>query len=137
MNSVTIQTPATPKDVKAYKKAMQHSETTRNALKRLALALGYTAEEISQMGNNMAECMEQIAMLQKQAALMAEEIKRGVKQLSSDVAEELAQLKREQREFGRSRLAQFAKTFPNRKRYAKPRPYWFRTRSFCVRSPYG
>lgn len=46
-------------------------------------------------------------------------------------------IKREQREFGRSRLAQFGKTFPNRKRYAKPRPYWFRTRSFCVRSPYG
>ena len=136
MNSVTIQTPATPKDVKAYKRAM-YNAATRKAFERLALALGYTAEEISQMGNNMAECMEQIAMLQKQAALMAEEIKGGVKQLSSDVAEELAQLKREQREFGRSRLAQFGKTFPNRKRYAKPRPYWFRTRSFCVRSPYG
>lgn len=136
MNSVTIQTPATPKDVKAYKRAM-YNAATRKAFDGLALALGYTAEEISQMANNMAECMEQIAMLQKQAALMAEEIKRGVKRLSSDVAEELAQLKREQREFGRSRLAQFGKTFPNRKRYAKPRPYWFRTRSFCVRSPYG
>lgn len=137
MNSKTIQTPATPQDVKAYKKAMQHSEATRKVFERLALALGYTAEEISQMGNSMAECMEQIAILQKQVALMAEEIKQGAKQLSSDMAEELAQLKREQREFGRSRLAQFGKTSPNRKRYVKKRPYWFRTRSFCVRSPYG
>ncbi len=136
MNSVTIQTPATPKDVKAYKKAMR-SSAARKAFEQLALALGYTTEDIRQMGESMADCMEQCAMLQKQAALMAEEIKRGLKHVSSDVSEELAQLKREQREFGRSRLAQFGKTFPNRKRYAKPRPYWFRTRSFCVRSPYG
>lgn len=116
---------------------MQHSDATRKVFERLALALGYTAEDIRQMGNSMAECMEQIAMLQKQVALMAEEIKQGAKQLSSEMAEELAQLKREQREFGRSRLAQFGKTSPNRKRYVKKRPYWFRTRSFCVRSPYG
>lgn len=49
---------------------------------------------------------------------------------------ELAELKREQREFGRSRLAQFGKTFTE-SQCAKPRPYWLRIRSFCVRSPYG
>ena len=136
MNSVTIQTPATPQDVKAYKKAMR-SSAARKAFEQLALALGYTAEDIRQMGESMADCMEQCAMLQKQAALMAEEMKRGLKHINSNAAEELAQLKREQREFGRSRLAQFGKTFPNRKRRVKPRPYWFRTRSFCVRSPYG
>lgn len=46
------------------------------------------------------------------------------------------ELKREQREFGRSRLAQFGKTFTARQ-CVKPRPYWLRIRSFCVRSPYG
>lgn len=48
----------------------------------------------------------------------------------------LLELKREQREFGRSRLAQFGKTFTARQ-CAKPRPYWLRIRSFCVRSLYG
>lgn len=48
----------------------------------------------------------------------------------------LLELKREQREFGRSRLAQFGKTFTARQ-CVKPRPYWLRIRSFCVRSPYG
>lgn len=109
----------------------------RNVFEQLALALGYTAEEISQMGNNMAECMGQMLEQQIKADEMVKELQQKCRMLSSDVAEELAQLKREQREFGRSRLAQFGKTSPNRKRYAKPRPYWFRTRSFCVRSPYG
>lgn len=109
----------------------------RNVFEQLALALGYTAEEISQMGNNMAECMGQMLEQQIKADEMVKELQQKCRMLSSDVAEEQAQLKREQREFGRSRLAQFGKTFPNRKRYAKPRPYWFRTRSFCVRSPYG
>lgn len=44
--------------------------------------------------------------------------------------------RRELVEFGRSRLAQFGKTRKVRQ-YVKARPYWFRTRSFCVRSPYG
>ena len=44
--------------------------------------------------------------------------------------------RRELAEFGRSRLAQFGKTHTARQ-YVKARPYWFRTRSFCVRSPYG
>lgn len=83
MNSITIQTPATPQDVKTYKKAMRKKacQVERRLLDEWQLAI--------------------------------------------------------KREFGRSRLAQFGKTFPNRKRYTKPRPYWFRTRSFCVRSPYG
>lgn len=44
--------------------------------------------------------------------------------------------RRELVEFWRSRLAQFGKTRKVRQ-YVKERPYWFRTRSFCVRSPYG
>ena len=44
--------------------------------------------------------------------------------------------RRELAEFGQSRLAQFGKTRKVRQ-YVKARPYWFRTRSFCVHSPYG
>ena len=46
------------------------------------------------------------------------------------------QCRRELAIFGRSRLAQFGKTHTVRQ-YVKARPHWFRTRSFCVRSPYG
>lgn len=45
--------------------------------------------------------------------------------------------KRELAERGRSRLAQFGCANPNKVRKHNPRPYWFRVRSFCVRSPYG
>lgn len=109
----------------------------RSVFEQLALALGYTAEEISQPGDNIAECMERMIEQQIKADKMAAELQRKCRQINSIAADELAQLKREQREFGRSRLAQFGKTFPNRKRRVKPRPYWFCTRSFCVRSPYG
>lgn len=102
----------------------------KSIIEKLALALGYTAEEIA----SMAISCEQLEAIAEQLGKQAEQ---GAKILYDYMADELAELKREQREFGRSRLAQFGKTFPNRKRHIRPRPYWFRTRSFCVRSPYG
>lgn len=50
--------------------------------------------------------------------------------------EEVAEPKRKQRDLGRSRLAQFGKTFTDCQ-CAKPLPYWLRIRSFCVRSAYA
>ncbi len=96
-----------------------------NALETLAAALGYTKEEVAEMAANGELYLE------------IKNYYNDKPDFDNYVSDELAELKREQREFGRSRLAQFGKTFPNRKRRVKPRPYWFRTRSFCVRSPYG
>lgn len=94
-----------------------------NALEIMATALGYTKEEVAEMAANGELYIE-------------------IKNYYNDkpepcyISDEMAELKREQREFGRSRLAQFGKTFTE-KQCAKPRPYWMRIRSFCVRSPYG
>lgn len=80
----------------------------------------------------------QHAATQQEVKAYKKFMRKKVRKLERMLLDEwLLELKREQREFGRSRLAQFGKTFPNRKRRVKPRPYWFRTRSFCVRSPYG
>lgn len=100
-----------------------------NALQRLAAAFGCTTQEIS----NMAEELEQLAELQRKANEMLEKCQEQICRVDYD---DIAELKREQREFGRSRLAQFGKTFTVRQ-CVKPRPYWLRIRSFCVRSPYG
>lgn len=100
-----------------------------NALQRLAAAFGCTTQEIS----NMAEQLEQLAELERKANEM---LKKCQEQICRVDYNDIAELKREQREFGRSRLAQFGKTFTARQ-CVKPRPYWLRIRSFCVRSPYG
>ncbi len=95
-----------------------------NALEALAAALGCTTEEIAEMAANGELYLE-------------------LKNHYSDKPEicdfwrdELAELKRELAQFGRSRLAQFGKTVTERQ-CVKQRPYWMRIRSFCVRSPYG
>lgn len=83
--------------------------------------------------------METISITLQHAATPQEvkAYKKKVRKLERMLLDEwLLELKREQREFGRSRLAQFGKTFTARQ-CVKPRPYWLRIRSFCVRSPYG
>lgn len=101
-------------------------------LERLAAVLGCTVVEMQKM----ADRLEQLAELKRIAEETEMQLKKCQKQMCQVHCDELAELKREQREFGRSRLAQFGKTFTERQ-YAKPRPYWMRIRSFCVRSPYG
>lgn len=93
-------------------------------LERLATAMGCSKEEVAEMAAN-GELYVEIKNYYNDKP-----------DFDNYVSDELAELKREQREFGRSRLAQFGKTFTERQ-YAKPRPYWMRIRSFCVRSPYG
>lgn len=103
-----------------------------NTLEILAAAFGCTVEEIKKMANSV----EQLAELARVAEDTIQQLKKCQAQMCRVDYDDIAELKREQREFGRSRLAQFGKTFTERQ-YVKPRPYWMRIRSFCVRSPYG
>lgn len=98
--------------------------SNNNALEAQAVALGCTKEEVAEMATNGELCLE------------VKNYYNDKPDFDNYVSDELAELKREQREFGRSRLAQFGKTFTD-SQCAKPRPYWLRIRSFCVRSPYG
>ena len=101
-------------------------------LEVLAAAFGCTVDEISSMAAQVESPAELIAQLEKELQNMQD----SAKQVCDEYVYGLAELKREQREFGRSRLAQFGKTF-TATQCVKPRPYWLRIRSFCVRSPYG
>ena len=101
-------------------------------LEKLAAALGCTVNEIKKMANSV----EQLAELARVAEDTMQQLKKCQKQFCSEHIDELADLKRELTQFGKSRLAQFGKTFTD-SQCVKPRPYWMRIRSFCVRSPYG
>ena len=103
-----------------------------NALEKLAAALGCTVNEIEKMANSV----EQLAELARVAEDTIQQLEKCQAQFCRVDYDDVAEFKRELAQFGRSRLAQFGKTFTD-SQCAKPRPYWMRIRSFCVRSPYG
>ena len=103
------------------------NDELKSALEAVCTAYGCTMEEAMQLVQEMQAKLE----MEK---LYAEKCFDYLERCYVDDWE--LERRRELAEFGRSRLAQFGKTHTVRQ-YVKARPYWFRTRSFCVRSPYG
>lgn len=100
-----------------------------DALEKLANYLGVYFDELSLLIENF-----EYAVLRATEVFqtMSEMRKRQLKQLSLEFDYRLAELKREQQEAGRSRLAQYGKTYMVRQ-CASRRPHWHRIRSFCLR----
>lgn len=76
--------------------------------------------------------------IQEYKQAIRDAIEKAKRMMRAYISEEMLWLKQQQREYASSRLAQFGKTFPNKcRRHVFRSPYWFRVRSFCVRSAYG
>ena len=106
------------------------NEKPKQALENVCAAYDCTMEEATQI---LAQQYNKLELEKRYEADCYEDM---VLLYVDEYNEYTLERRRELAEFGRSRLAQFGKTRTMRQ-FVKARPFWFRTRSFCVRSPYG